>query len=128
MLAELILLEHYDSRWQWIPLILLGATLGAGLTVWRQPTRRTITVLRGIMMVCVVAGLAGFVLHFKGNLEFELEREAGLTGMALLWKVMRGATPALAPGALAQLGLLGLVFTHHHPALERGVHHDQELT
>ena len=128
LLAELILLEHYDSRWQWIPLILLVATLAGGLAVWRRPTRRTLTTFRGIMMVCVLAGLAGFVLHFKGNLEFELERESGLTGIALIWKVLRGATPALAPGALAQLGLLGLVFTHRHPVFDRNVHPDQELT
>ena len=128
LLAELMLLEHYESRWQWIPLILLVVTLGAGLAVWLRPMRRTLTIFRGIMMTCVVAGLAGFVLHFKGNLEFALERDPELTGVALVWKVLRGATPALAPGALAQLGLLGLVFTHRHPALDRGDHLDQELT
>ena len=72
--------------------------------------------------------MAGFVLHFKGNLEFELERDSGLAGIALVWKVLRGATPALAPGALVQLGLLGLVFTHRHPALDRGIHPDQDFT
>ena len=35
----------------------------------------------------------------------------------LVWKALRGATPALAPGALAQLGLLGLLYTYRHPAL-----------
>ncbi len=30
-------------------------------------------------------------------------------GLVLLWRSLRGATPALAPGALAQLGLLGLI-------------------
>ena len=128
LLAELILLEHYESWWQWIPLVLLVVTVGDGLTVWRRPTRRTLAIFRGIMMACVVAGLAGFVLHFKGNLEFALERDPELTGIALVWKVLRGATPALAPGALAQLGLLGLVFTHRHPVLDRGVHPDQEFT
>lgn len=128
LLAELILLEHYESRWQWIPLVLLVATLGSGVLVWQRPRRPTLLAFRGIMIACVLAGLAGFVLHFKGNLEFALERDAELTGFALVWKVLRGATPALAPGALAQLGLLGLVFTYRHPAVDRGVHPDQELT
>jgi hypothetical protein len=37
--------------------------------------------------------------------------------MPLLWKVMSGAAPALAPGAMVQLGLLGLIYTFRHPAL-----------
>ena len=108
--------------------MLLVVTLGDGLVVWRRPTRRTLSVFRGLMLVCVAAGVAGFVLHVKGNLEFALERDPDLTGIALVWKVLRGATPVLAPGALALLGLLGLVFTYRHPAFVRGTHPHQEPT
>ena len=126
--ADLLLLEHYDSVWKWAPLAVLGVAIGAGTAAWWWPTRRIVTLFRVMMAVCVAAGLAGVVLHFKGNMEFALERDPALSGFALLWKVLRGATPSLAPGALAQLGLLRLLFTYRHPALERGDHPDPEST
>lgn len=128
LIAELLLLQHYDSPWQWAPLAVLVLTLAAGLVVLRRPDARGIALFRVMTVVCVLGGLIGVVLHLKGNVEFALERDPELSGVALAWKVLRGATPALAPGALAQLGLLGLLFTYRHPALERGDHPDQELT
>ena len=65
------------------------------------------------------AGLLGVYLHFAGNVEFAIERTPELRGFALVWKALRGATPALAPGALAQLGLLGLIYTYTHPSSEK---------
>jgi hypothetical protein len=32
-------------------------------------------------------------------------------------ETLRGAIPALAPGAMAQLGLLGLLVSYRHPAV-----------
>jgi len=74
-------------------------------------------VFQAIMLLFVLVGLLGIYLHLRGNLEFALERDPSLSGGRLIWKILRGATPALAPGALAQLGLLGLVYTYRHPAL-----------
>jgi hypothetical protein len=65
----------------------------------------------------VVVGVLGLYYHYHGNVEFALERNPSLRGTGLIWKALRGATPALAPGALAQLGLLGLLFCYRHPAL-----------
>lgn len=127
LLVELVLLEHYDSIWQWSPLALLVFVLGAGGAVWLRPGPRTIEVFRAAMIVSLVTGLAGLVLHLKGNMEWALERDPELHGLALVWKMLRGATPALAPGALAQLGLLGLLYTYRHPALRRGNHPEQEI-
>lgn len=124
--AELVLLEHYESVWQWSPLVVLGAVLVVGAAAYRRPGPRTLVIFRALMVACIVAGLAGFVLHVQGNLEFARERDPSLSGIGLVWKVLRGATPALAPGALAQLGLIGLVFTYRHPALARGHHPDPE--
>jgi len=64
----------------------------------------------------LVVGALGIYFHLRGNVEFALERDPSLTGAGLIWKALRGATPALAPGALAQLGLLGLLFSYKHPA------------
>jgi hypothetical protein len=67
----------------------------------------------------VVAGAVGVYLHLDGNYEWALERNSSMRGGELAWEILSGATPALAPGALAQLGLLGLAFTFRHPALAR---------
>ena len=128
LVVELLLLEHYDSAWKLAPLIILVPTVVTSVVVWVKPTPRTLQVFRATMVLCVVTGAAGLILHYKGNLEFALERDPTLTGFALLWKGFRGATPSLAPGALAQLGLLGLVFAYRHPALDRAHSTDQETT
>ena len=114
--AELFLLEHTESVWQWIPLAVLAGGFISGLVVTVKPTARAVRVFQAAMVLCIAAGLLGLYLHFQGNAEFELEMEPSLGGVALLWKSLRGATPALAPGAMVQLGLLGLLFSYRHPA------------
>ena len=118
LLAELILLEHTESATQWIPLLSLTAGLVTGLAVALRASPATVRAFRVVMGVCVVAGLLGVWFHLQGNMEFERERDASLSGLKLLWESLRGATPALAPGALFQLGLLGLAYAYRHPALE----------
>jgi hypothetical protein len=117
LVIELILLEHYDSAWQWTPIVLLGVMLPVTILVWLRPGRAILRVFQGGMTLFVVTGLLGLWLHYRGNVEFELERDAALSGWALFWEAMRGATPALAPAALTQLGVLGLAFAHRHPAI-----------
>jgi hypothetical protein len=74
------------------------------------------------MVLSLVSGVLGAWLHYRGNVEFELEMEPALRGLTLFWRAMRGATPALAPGTMIQLGLVGLAYTFRHPALApRGV-------
>jgi hypothetical protein len=70
------------------------------------------------MVLQIATAIAGLIFHYRGNVEFEIERDESLRGLALFWEAIRGATPALAPGALAQLGLVGLAFTYRHPALK----------
>ena len=118
LLLELLLLEHYDSPWQWIPLVLLFTGLAAGVVLWVRPSRRTVLTFRWLMIGFVVATLVGLILHYRSNAAFEREMDSTTSGLALVWYALRGATPALAPGALAQLGLLGLILVYRHPALE----------
>jgi hypothetical protein len=117
LLIELALLEHFDSVTQWIPLALLVVVLGAGLAVALKRAPRAVRFFQVIMALCVVTGAIGVYLHYRGNVEFELERDGSLQGLRLFWEAIRGATPSLAPGALSQLGLLGLAYTYRHPAL-----------
>jgi hypothetical protein len=68
------------------------------------------------MAAFLVSGVLGTWYHYTGNVEFELERTPELGGWALFQAAMGGATPALAPGTMIQLGLIGLLFTFRHPA------------
>lgn len=120
LLAELILLEHYESWRQWLPMLgLLGGLLIA-LALAQRPTPGRLRAFRVVMSLFLAMGALGVYFHVMGNMEFELERGRGLSGLALFWEVLRGATPALAPGALAQVGLLGLAYVYRHPGLHRG--------
>jgi hypothetical protein len=117
---ELFLLEHMESAWQWLPLVVLAMGFASASAAAVRPTRRTVRLLQAIMALFVATGLLGLYLHLQGNAEFELEMDASARGLDLLWRSLRGATPALAPGALAHLGLLGLAYGWRHPALRRG--------
>jgi hypothetical protein len=117
LVLELLLLEHFDDPWQWTPLVLLALLLAAGGVLARRPGRRAVRAFQALAALCVAAGALGVYLHYRGNVEFELEDDPTRHGLALFWEAIRGATPALAPGALAQLGLLGLLAVFRHPAL-----------
>jgi hypothetical protein len=69
------------------------------------------------MVLFVVAGALGIYYHYAANVEFQREVDPSLVGTALFWKAMAAkAPPALAPGSMAQLGLIGLAYTFRHPA------------
>jgi hypothetical protein len=119
LIAELALLEHVESVWQWVPLVVLALGFVAGTALLLRPGPAAVRVFQGMMGLFVAAGVLGLYLHFRGNAEFEREMDSGLRGLALVWEALRGATPALAPGTLAHFGLLGLACTYRHPALRR---------
>lgn len=120
LVVELLLLGHTDSFTQWLPLVTLGAGLASAIAVvWRE-SRSTVRVFGAVMALFVIIGVLGLYFHFNGNIEWALERNPDLSGRQLAWKALRGATPALAPGALAQLGLLGLIWAYRHPKKESG--------
>lgn len=116
LLVELILLEHYDGWRQWIPLVLLALGLIGGSIVLRRTTPGTLKAFRILMALYVAIGGLGLWFHLSGNMEFALERDSTLTGVRLLLESVHGGTPILAPGALTQLGLLGLAYAFRHPA------------
>ena len=86
---------------------------------WRFVDRKpaSMRAFQGVMILFVVSGFVGLLLHYQGNAEFELEMYPTLKGLDLFWEAVKGATPTLAPGTMIQLGLLGLVYTYRHPAL-----------
>lgn len=117
-LVELLLLEHFEDIWQWAPIVLLASALVT--LAWHGLDRgpMSLNVLRGLMVLSMVSGLVGLLLHYKGNVEFELEMYPDLSGWKLFKDAMMGATPALAPGAMLQIGLVGLAWTFRHPAFK----------
>jgi hypothetical protein len=114
---ELAFLRHADSFAKWIPHICLLVGLVITIAVYLSPGRPVLRTFQGIMVIYLLMGALGVYFHLRGNVEFAIERDPSLSGLKLLWKALRGATPALAPGALAQLGLLGLIYTYGHPSL-----------
>lgn len=117
LLVELLLLEHWVDRPQLTPLVTLGLVLASVTAVAVRPSRTSVRTFRAVMAWAVAAGLLGISLHLRDNLAFEREVTPEASTTSLLWHALHGATPLLAPGSLAQLGLLGLVFTYGHPAL-----------
>jgi hypothetical protein len=113
--AELLLLKHWADPWQLIPLILLpAALLVLGWHAWSK-SGRAVAAFRVIMLLFVASCAAGILLHYRGDVEWKLEGDPSLHGFALLKAAVRGAIPLLAPGAMLQLGLLGLALTWRYP-------------
>jgi len=115
--AELALLDHYESATQIVP---FGSILLAFVAIGWHMLAGSAASIRGIqisMLVLVVVGLVGVVLHYQGNMEFQLDIDPALSSWSLFTRVMHAkAPPALAPAAMAQLGLLGLAYAWRHPA------------
>jgi hypothetical protein len=109
--VELVLLSHYEQAVQLVPVVLI--VLALIVLAWHVMGHSvaSLRVLMGLMVLFVLAGFAGFVAHFHGSAEFQLDLEPSLSTWELLEKVMRAkAPPLLAPGMMMQLGLLGLAY------------------
>lgn len=108
--AELWFMGHYEDWWQIVPLAVMGTS--AVVLVWVAVTWSSwaIRLFRVCMLALMLSGATGAVLHFRANMEFQLDMDRTLGGTALVSKVLHAKTPpALAPGNMALLGLLGLV-------------------
>jgi hypothetical protein len=115
---ELILLSHYDDWRQWLPVILI--LLGLSVSGWHavRSTALSVRLLQALFICFMASGFAGIYFHYQGGAEFKLESNPSLHGWALFWETIRGKVPPLlAPGAMMQLGLIGLTYTYKHPAL-----------
>jgi hypothetical protein len=113
--TELVLLEHFEEAWQWTPFVTLGFGLVSLGWVAYGPNPTAIRTFRVAMGFMLLAGLLGLWFHYRSNVEFEVEMDPDATGWILIWAALRGGTPALAPGAMLQIGLLGLVAVYGHP-------------
>ena len=119
MAVELLLLGHFESTSQIIPIALLG--IGLAVLIWHlaAPAVASVRALQATMILFIVTGGIGIGLHYDGNVEFELEMYPSMEGFELIGNTLTGATPVFAPGTMALLGLVGLALVYRHPALER---------
>lgn len=116
--TELLLLGHTEKRMQLVPLVVLGVGLLATALVTIRTRSWSVQALACVMAIFVLTGLLGMYNHYRGNVEFELELYPSIAGWELFSKAVTGATPALAPGTMVVLGLLGLAYCHWHPTLQ----------
>lgn len=118
--VELWLLDHIEDAYQLIPLGLNAAAVLVAALVTVRPSAALIQLFRGVMILMLISGAVGVWLHYQVNTEFQLEMDPQLSGLALFRKsIVAKAPPALAPGAMVQLGLIGLAYTFRHPASAR---------
>jgi hypothetical protein len=116
---ELLLLKHTEGFWQLAPVGLLGLSLAIVAWYGVAKSRAALRALQGVMALFVLSGGIGAIQHFRGNIVYERESNPSLSGTELYKSAMMGSTPALAPGAMLQLGLIGLLYTFRHPGLGR---------
>jgi hypothetical protein len=112
--TDLLLISHAEDVWQVIPLAMIGLALiaTAGLALTSPASGRAapmVRLFRAVMVLLMVTGGVGAVLHYRANMEFKLEMDPSMSGWALFSSVVRAkAPPAMAPATLVLLGLLGL--------------------
>lgn len=105
--AELVLLEHYDDTLQLLPFGAIAAALAFGGWYARRPGAASRRAFRAVLVLFAVTGAAGLFLHYRGNAEFEKERDASISGLHLVWASLTGATPAVAPGTMLLFAFIG---------------------
>ena len=118
--ADLLLLDHYEDVWQYVPLVAIA--LAASTLVWHLalPGVASLRALQALMVIFILSGFLGIGLHFKGAAEFQREIDPTQDWWTLATKAVRAkAPPVLAPGLMAQLGALGLIYTLWYPAPRR---------
>ena len=112
---ELVLMQHYNTKDQIMPFVFLGLAAIGVAAAWFRPNAKVLRGVRVLMVLVVLGSGIGVFEHLKANY-----RDATRGGVVpnLIELVLTGVAPLLAPGILAQVGLLGLAFTYKHPAFE----------
>lgn len=118
--VELILLDHVHEWQQLIPFVAAFFGLVTAGWVLIDPTRARIIAARAVSVVITVVTLIGMGLHFRANLELELEIKPGTTFGDVWWDAAFGAAPLLASGILLLGALLIVGATYAHPSLRNG--------
>lgn len=110
---ELVLVAHDEKTEQLVPFYVLGATAASlilHMVLRRDILRRLVQIS---MLACIGTGIWGLLLHYDSNLEFKREMDPDLEGWVLTWEALHAKSPpSLAPGAMALIGLIGVVYAY----------------
>ncbi len=117
--TELILLDHMEDVWQWTPLVLLALSLPPLGVIVLLRRRAALLLFRSVVWLFIPGGILGLYFHYTGNTEFEIEMYPDIGSLELFLESITGATPALAPGAMVLLGLIGHCYAYKHPLNNR---------
>ena len=93
---------NFENAWVWLPTIagIFGTMAAVSLGFIARPTRADLTVYTVAMLILLVVGVVGFVLHIGSNL--------GPQNVVLVERFIRGS-PLLGPLLFCNVGLLGLI-------------------
>lgn len=116
--VELLLADHTAETAQFIPFLLCGAAFIAILAVLVRPRRTTLRILRGVMVLNILGGLLGMVLHLIGNYNFEREIRPNAQAADLIADTLKGVNPLLAPGMLIFFAVVALIAVYNYPDSE----------
>ena len=105
--TELYLLDHYEDTLQLIPLLCIGASLVSLFILFFHSVKWTIGLYKLVLVLTALSGVYGTYLHLQANYEFELEMKPSAKGWDLFMESLSGALPALAPGSMIVLALIG---------------------
>lgn len=113
LIIELILIDHYESNKQIIPLSVLSVSFIAFILHGTFKNKTTQNIFRILMILSIISGFLGIYFHFVGNMEFEMELHPGASTAEWMMESIKGATPLMAPGSIIGLGLFGLIYTYY---------------
>lgn len=116
-IVELVLAKHYKEPAQLIPFVLCFVGFVTVAAALLRPSRTSVWVLRGVMVVLALGSAFGIYEHLSGNAAFISEIQPNSSGIGFWLQALGGAAPLLAPGILALAGALALAGTYGHPAL-----------
>jgi len=116
---ELVFVDHFGSTSQWVPVVLIGLALLvlAGYALVRSAA--LLRVFQAVMIMFTVSGLAGIALHYQHDVERAEKDHPGIQGVERFRTVVSQEAPLLAPGAMVELGILGLAYVFRHPVLKQ---------
>lgn len=93
---------NFENPWVWLPTIagIFATTAAVMLGIIQKPSRADLTTYTVAMVMLIIVGLIGFLLHLNSNLVAQ--------GTIIVERFLRGS-PTLAPMLFANMGLLGLL-------------------
>jgi len=108
---ELYLLNHFEDTLQRIPLFCIGSALLILAILLFKRSALLLTLFNIVLCCTALSGIYGTFLHLKANYEFELEMKPTASSWDLFVESLSGALPALAPGSMIVLALIGYSYT-----------------